>query len=126
MTWVLALVTENPYLRTVLVWSDQRIFRKPLPAFLLSYDFWDTYLCDDPILFKNVQGLLVSYVWLVQYQSDLKMAKDDGLLPEHVQWNDWRTFADTILRRLDPDTLEHVNKRYVYGELRMHRLNQIY
>ncbi|SPO03455.1 uncharacterized protein DNG_06138 [Cephalotrichum gorgonifer] len=40
------LVTESPRLH--LVWYYDRVFIKPVPRYLLSYDFWTTYLvCDN-------------------------------------------------------------------------------
>jgi hypothetical protein len=40
------LVTEDPRLH--LVWIHNRIFIKPIPKYLLSYFFWETYLLRKP------------------------------------------------------------------------------
>jgi hypothetical protein len=62
-------VTEKVDLH--LVCPSWRILIKPLPPFLLNYDFWIEYLCQDGELHRCGLGLLLSYIWLVRHQSDL-------------------------------------------------------
>jgi hypothetical protein len=119
------LVTED--VNEHLVWTEERFFVKPLPAFLLDYDFWGEHLCgDDHELHKSACGLLLSYAWLVCYESDLLVAKDLALLPRGIEWRQWTSFIEAFLGQIDPDSLEGISNRYRYGELRLGRLNSIY
>jgi hypothetical protein len=118
------LITEDP--DEHLVWYEAKIFIKPLPDHLLDYNFWTKNLCSDRELHKSACGLLLSYAWLVCYQSDLLLAKEIGLLPENLAWPDWIEFLDIFLDNINLITLSDVNERYKYGELRLSRLNSIY
>ncbi|KIW72761.1 hypothetical protein PV04_00936 [Phialophora macrospora] len=112
-----------------LVWSDQGIFVKPLAGVFLNHAFWQAQLCGgggDVALYENARGLLLSYVWLVRYEIDLALATEARLLPRDTQWAQWQAFVRDVLRHVDPNTLEHVNRRFAFGELRLNRLNQIY
>lgn len=109
-----------------LVWSDKGIFIKPLAAMFTSFSFWQRELCGHPALYETARGLLLSYIWLVRYEIDLEIAKEARLLPPDTQWVQWQAFVRDVLRHINPNTLEGVNKRFVYGELRLARLNQIY
>ncbi|OCK74811.1 hypothetical protein K432DRAFT_338439 [Lepidopterella palustris CBS 459.81] len=117
-------ITEDP--EEHLVWRETRIFIKPLPDFLLDYSYWENYLCSDEELHKSACGLLLSYAWLVRHKSDLRIAKESGLLSGDIEWSSWVEFLQFFLDRLHPSTLDKVNKRYKYGELRLTRLNEIY
>ncbi|KAH7231150.1 hypothetical protein BKA59DRAFT_488857 [Fusarium tricinctum] len=126
---------QNVLLRTIyptetpdehLVWHDASIFIKPMPDYLLDYEFWEQELCNDASLYGSAYGLLVSYVWLVRHKSDLRVASGAGLLPADIDWNDWVTFVTDLNVRLDSTTLCEVNRRYRYGELRLSRLNTLY
>ena len=109
-----------------LLWTASQIFIKPLPEFLMDHDFWKENLCSSTERYKSACGLLLSYTWLVCYQSDLKVAKDHSLLPEWITWTQWLTFTRAFLDALDYEGLSDVNQRYKYGELRMGRINWIY
>ncbi|KAI7761025.1 hypothetical protein LZL87_011430 [Fusarium oxysporum] len=109
-----------------LVWHDASIFIKPIPAYLLDYEFWEQELCDNIALYKSAYGLLVSYVWLVRHKSDLPIASGAGLLPANIGWNDWVAFATDLSVHLDSIILYEANRRYRYGELRLSRLNTLY
>ena len=109
-----------------MVRQESRIFVKPIPDFLMDVDFWTDYLCKDQDLYECACGFLLSYVWLVCSKSDLKMAQKEGLLDLDVDWDRWRAFTRAILSSLDTTSLEGVNKRYHFGELRLSRLNWIY
>ena len=117
-------LTESP--DEHLVWHESRVFIKPIPEFLLSFEYWENELCLDEELHKCACGLLLSYVWLVGHKSDLRIAKDTGIFPQQVQWLNWTSFTEDFLSRIDVCTLNQVNKRYQYGELRLSRLNLLY
>ena len=118
------LITEDP--DEHLVWFEAQIFIKPLPNFLLDYDYWNDNLCSDQELRESACGLLLSYVWLVRYKIDLDIAKESGLLSKNIKWPNWVEFLEAFLDNINLDTLSNVNKRYKYGELRLSRLNAIY
>ncbi|KAF1352875.1 hypothetical protein EJ07DRAFT_135539 [Lizonia empirigonia] len=128
-----------------LVWSRTRIFIRPLPRFLLEPRFWVDHLsckddckcppivsyspkgsteCEEAKLRRCALGFLLSYAALVSHESDFFIAKDTRLLPDQISWMQWKAFVKEILEH---DAIyEHVNQRYVYGELRLNRLNAIY
>jgi hypothetical protein len=114
-------LTERP--DEHLVWWHDQIFLKPLPEYLLCYDFWTVHLCKDEALHRSACGLLLSYAWLVQHKSDFELAKKSFLVPEDIQWRAWVEFMKSFLSYVDLDTLEQVDRRYQYGELRLVRLN---
>ena len=118
------LVTEQIDIH--LLWTAYRIFIKPLPEFLMDYDFWTKNLCRNEKHHKNACGLIHSYTWLVCYPSDLKIAKDHGLLPDWITWTQWLMFTRAFLNAFDHEDLSNFNERYTYGELRMDRINWIY
>jgi hypothetical protein len=118
------LITEDP--DEHLVWFEAQIFIKPLPDFLLDYNYWNDNLCSDQELRKSACGLLLSYTWLVRHKSDLDIAKESGLLSKNIEWLNWVEFLEAFLDNINLETLSEVNKRYKYGELRLSRLNAIY
>ncbi|KAG7009639.1 hypothetical protein G7Y79_00002g007540 [Physcia stellaris] len=110
-----------------LVTSGSRIFIKPLPLYLLSHHFWETYLCGNLALNQSAHGLLSSYLWLVRHESDLRIAKEANILPKWISWRDWASFAGVLYVNLNfDDVARWKNKRFAYGELRLNRLNHIY
>ena len=117
-------ITEDP--NEHLVWLESRIFIKPLPEYLLDFDFWMEHIGSEKELRKSACGIILSYAWLVCYQSDLRIAKDAGLLPQTVVWSQWTTFIQDFLTRVNPETLELVHDRYKFGEVRLNRLNTLY
>ena len=120
---------EDPKLH--LVWYHDRIFVKPLPAYLLSYNFWDFYLCRDtsplmnkrPHLAKAALGLLRTYRHLIQHESDLRIAQHEDLqlVPKAVTWEQFCEFSAFFSKIED----ENVAPRYRYGDLRLSRLNYL-
>ncbi|KAK2666972.1 hypothetical protein RAB80_017393 [Fusarium oxysporum f. sp. vasinfectum] len=117
-------LTETP--DEHLVWHDASIFIKPMPAYLLDYEFWEQELCNDVVLYGSAYGLLVSYVWLVRHKSDLRVASGAGLVSADIDWNDWVAFVTDLNVRLDSTTLREANRRYRYRELGLSRLNTPY
>lgn len=119
------IITEDPRLH--LVWIDDRIFLKPLPRYLTSYAFWNTAMSDPSIhdvaakLRKAAIGYMRTYFYLIQYESDLRIAQDPalGLVPADVTWSQYCRFS----AHFDDITDDEVSGRYHYGEIRLTRLN---
>ncbi|OQD68822.1 hypothetical protein PENDEC_c030G01277 [Penicillium decumbens] len=134
------LVTEQMDMH--LVWTTGRIFLKPVPRFLLEPHFWNRYLCCGQVCRcieiagvkgapkcppkmagRCALGFLFSYVALISHESDFLIAKEKHLIPEEVKWSGWRTFVE----QLDPKHIyPKIGPRFIYGELRLSRLNKIY
>ncbi|KAF2684666.1 hypothetical protein K458DRAFT_442509 [Lentithecium fluviatile CBS 122367] len=118
-------LTEDPRLH--LLWMHDRVFIKPLPTYLLSYNFWAVFLVpptsplgsrrDD--VHKAVLGFVRTYVHLIQYESDFRIAVELHLLPEGIQWEQFARFQNFLSSIQDRD----VSQRYLYGEIRLTRLN---
>lgn len=115
------VITERP--DEHLVWHESRIFLKPLPKYLLNFSFWERHLCTEKALFECASGLILSYVWLVRYNSDLEIALSTGLLPASIDWERWTAFVDSFLAHVNPFALNNVDRRYHFGELRLGRLD---
>lgn len=126
------IVTEQPRLH--LVWAYNRIFIKPLPPYLLSRAFWDHYLLSNssPIklsvrqdLQRAANGLLRSYFYLVQHESDFAIAQDEKarLIPKGISYEDFSMFTNIVKDGLAD---HHLSRRYYYGQLRLTRLNLWY
>lgn len=119
------IITEDPRLH--LVWIDDRIFLKPLPQYLACYSFWHNYLSnpsqhDDIVnLRKAALGYLRTYLYLIQHESDLRIAQDPALclVPKEVTWYQFCHFT----ANLNDVTDDEVSGRYHYGEIRLTRLN---
>jgi hypothetical protein len=118
------LITED--VNEHLVWVEERFFVKPLPQYLLSFEFWTKNLCANVELHKSACGLLLSYAWLVCQESDYRIATESGLLPKGVEWQQWTALIADFLSHMDLHSLKDVSDRYKYGELRLTRLNKIY
>ncbi|KAI4629742.1 uncharacterized protein J4E87_002928 [Alternaria ethzedia] len=113
-----------------------KLIVKPLPEWMLSYEFWQEYICKpadaDPGdetakgLWESAAGFLVSYVWLITTPLDLKIAHENTLLPSFVTWHWWKAFVKDFMGHVDINTLQKVNKRYHFGDLRLGRINSIY
>ena len=127
------IVTEDPKLH--LIWIKNRIFIKPLPEYLLSYSFWEHCLLQPNLtslaaseqqarIRKAALGLLRTYFYLVQYESDFRVAKDPSLtlIPTRVTWEQFCAFS----ARFDAIRDDEVTRRYSYGEIRLSRLNFYY
>ncbi|KAH7907878.1 hypothetical protein BJ138DRAFT_1069699 [Hygrophoropsis aurantiaca] len=113
-------ITEDPNMH--LVWYDSTIFIKPLPVCLLDHEFFCTYISPNRTLFEEACGFLRTYTILVRHESDFHIAMDVGLLPRSITWEQWSMLA----YHLSSIQLSDANRRYVYGELRLHRLNLVH
>ena len=112
-----------------LVWHQSRnakLFLKPLRAYLFSATFWKENLCTDEALHKSACGFMLSYVWLVSWETDFQAAKELKLIPSDLDWMTWTQFVDSFTKFINTKTLHQVARRYQYGELRLSRLNRIY
>jgi hypothetical protein len=118
------VITERADLH--LIWHDNTVFLKPLPDYLMSYEAWEDFLCTNNELFQDAKGFLLSYMWLICHKSDLKIAHDQGLLSKDISWEKWVIFSRAVLSKIDYGRLSDVNPRYLYGELRLGRLDLVY
>lgn len=116
-------LTESP--DEHLVWHKDSVFIKPVPGYLLSYEFWEQHLCSNKELVASATGLLLSYVWLIASTIDYTIAISENILPSSVSWERWRNIVRDILHNLDTVTTQ-IDRRYHYGELRLSRLNTLY
>jgi hypothetical protein len=137
-----------------LVWGEGDIFIKPLPRFLLDPTFWKSQLacreeCDCKTASVTTQaaqqngsstecaqkkqrrtalGFLLTYTALIPHESDFAIAIEKHLLPRSCgddklpHWQDWRNLVKEVLK---PDVYDHIDRRFIYGELRLSRLNWI-
>jgi hypothetical protein len=123
------IITENPELH--LVWVNNKIFLKPFPTFLLSYDFWELYLSSSASgtpfispsttdeLRRAALGYARTYHHLIHHESDFRIAKQEYLIPSDIEYADFTSFISGFGRIRDED----VSLRYHYGQLRLSRLN---
>lgn len=121
------VVSEDPKLH--LVWIEDRIFIKPLPRYLLSHAFWERYLVyhrgdassADVCTYAAALGYLRTYVHLIKYESDFRIAKEISLslIPSNITWKEFCEFRAQVARIPD----RAVSERYRYGEIRLTRLN---
>lgn len=109
--------------RLHLVWFGRIIYIKPLPDYLLCNSFYDNSVCKDHHLHALLTGFLRSYCALIQYPVDLAIAKELHLISDEVTWNAWQTCRSAILKK---NKTAYINKRYIYGELRLNRLDYIW
>lgn len=106
-----------------LVWFGRTIYVKPLPEYLLNLEYHTSVVCKDVELYSLIVGFLRSYCDLIQFPVDLAIAQEIYLVPSTVTWQQWATFRQAVIMKKNaPD----VNKRFTYGELRLHRLDLIY
>ena len=112
-----------------LIWSKNRIFVKPMPRFLLdprfrkehlscrgSHSRADTtqarggHLEGEPKRQKHRQvalGFMVSYAGLIPTEYDFMIAKERYLMPQDVEWSDWRVAIGQVLSICDLDQQIH-------------------
>jgi len=74
------------------------------------------------MLWKSALGFLFSYAALITHESDFQIAKEKLLLPPEVTWPAWRS----LVHQLDTEHIyPNISHRFVYGELRLSRLNYL-
>ncbi|KAI9149092.1 hypothetical protein HJFPF1_11139 [Paramyrothecium foliicola] len=125
------VVSENPELH--LVWANSRVWIKPIPDFLLSYDFWSVCLSNssptttpmsslalDPAR-RACLGFLRTYYYLIQHRSDFVLAQQHQLIPHGVDFPRLMTFLTPFGTTVADSA---VSLRYNYGQLRLTRLNK--
>ena len=115
------MVTERMELH--LLWTTKRIYLKPIPRFLLDAGFWKKHLSQNRPLRECAMGFLLSYAALIEHESDYWIARDVHLLPDEVTWQNWIALVEQLLQSRH---FIRINKRFIYGELRLNRLNIIY
>ncbi|KAK0671579.1 hypothetical protein QBC41DRAFT_194857, partial [Cercophora samala] len=72
-------------------------------------------------------GLLLQYAALIVHESDFLLALEKKLIP-WMDWPRWRLLVRELVQSTDNDTslmYTIVAERYIYGELRLNRLNMI-
>jgi hypothetical protein len=109
-----------------LLYHSDILYVKPLPAYLLCPKAWTLHLNQSPTLHANAAGFLLSYVWLLRSPLDFTLAGKKHLIPSNLEWADWKTLVSEFLKNIDANSLDQVNKRYHFGELRLGRINTIY
>ncbi|KAI6381343.1 hypothetical protein MCOR25_001274 [Pyricularia grisea] len=124
-----------------LVWGDGRIYIKPLPRFFLEPCFWtadlsgrsrlqqkDTAGEDERLeeYRRRARGFLYTYAAMVASESDFRIARDHHLLPEDLEWQAWRKLVAQLLSSEPTAMYASMHRRFLYGELRLSRLNKIY
>jgi hypothetical protein len=111
-----------------LLWQKDVIFVKALPGWILDTDYVKQYIKPNRDLAAAANGFLSTYVRLINHQSDFRIAKHAGLLPEEVSWNDWKQLAP-YLAALSADIAKGASpcsSRFYFGELRLSRVSMIY
>ena len=112
------IITENPELH--LVWTQDRVYIKPIPKYLLSHAFWEFLAKKGPVgVEEGAKGFLRTWALLVRHKSDFKIAQEKGLVSSKIKYPEFVRFIKGFEQLED----EEVSLRYSYGELRLHRLN---
>lgn len=127
-------ITEDQELH--LTWTNNRVFIKPMPRYMLSYAFWTAKLVPDTNLTKcaNAQtpseallraalGFMRTYYYLVRHESDLRIANESCLVSfdrDNVTIEEFHEFISGFAEIQD----DEVSPRYSsYGTLGLSRLN---
>lgn len=67
------ILTERVQLH--LVWSDKTIRVKRLDDELLDWEYFSKVVCSNEVVYRAASGFLLSYARLIEYPSDLELAK---------------------------------------------------
>jgi hypothetical protein len=109
-----------------LVWTSKKIHIKALPRYMTSSSFYDANLAP-PHPYGPALGLLFTYMTLVPTELDFEIASELHLFHKNYDWDTWRKLTRRILEHYPQNAIyDHLPKRYVYGELRLSRLDKIY
>lgn len=111
-------ITERIDLHMVYHWNQ--LYIKPLPVWLLIPSVWKDHLCNSSDNFPAAIGFLLSYMHLIRYESDYRIAKEKSLLPEGLSWKDWVKLANELRNNKATP-----HERFRYGMLSLGRLNLI-
>jgi hypothetical protein len=123
------VASEDPELH--LLWYKQTIWVKPFPRCLLSTSFWEEQLSasravSDPeraARRRDVLGFVRSYAYLIQHESDFRIAQDARLIPvdgcSDISYLHFRR----LISRLQDEPDSNVSERYRFGQIRLFRLN---
>lgn len=107
-----------------------KLMLKPLPEYMLDYDFWESWICNEGEgksgWWKAAAGWLLSYVWLINTPLDLQLAHDHHIVPKFIEWVWWKQFVSDFMQHVDINALDQVNERYHFGDLRLGRINSVY
>ncbi|KAL7916275.1 hypothetical protein GGI35DRAFT_29854 [Trichoderma velutinum] len=79
--------------------------------------------CEHSKLWKCAMGFVYSYIALIAHESDFHIAKSCRLLPDDLDFDEWKEFVDRILR--SGKIYGQIDERFTYGELSMARLNNL-
>ena len=113
------IITEDPKLH--LLWIDNRVYIKPIPSYLLNHAFWVYNFSSEyspfardtsAYLSRAALGFLRTYVHLIKYESDFRLAKNHCLIPSSTTWAAWNAFIAPLSDVLDSE----VSARYRFGE----------
>jgi hypothetical protein len=110
--------------RLHMLWFERVIYIKPLPSSLMNAAFFSGRVCSDRQLHKLAMGFLFSYCRMINSRLDLDVAHERCLLTKEITWEKWEPFQHAILSHAGLAAAK--NRRYLYGELRIPRLNWIY
>ncbi|TGZ85135.1 hypothetical protein EX30DRAFT_337537 [Ascodesmis nigricans] len=112
------ILDESPDWHLV-CWRDGLCI-KPLPPFLLDFDFFQTHIASSPELWAAAAGYLLTWTQLVRHQSDYRVAVELGLVPDGIEWASFAAWLADVRYHLDPTRMGdgvRIHKRYEYGEL---------
>lgn len=82
-------------------------------------------VCQQKHLYECGLGFLYSYIALIERESDFGIAQDQHLLPNDVTWEMWVKLVKELLEN-GATNPKNINARYLFGELRLSRINKIY
>ena len=116
------VITEEA--RMHLIWSSRRVHLMPLDRTLMDYSRFRICFCE-PSKTQESQygaalGLLLSYVQLVVFESDLRLAQKSGLIREDLTIEQWTSFTTDIMRNVHERSLDQlIPPRWNFGLLRL-------
>ena len=117
------IITESPCLHLVLK-NNTTIFIQPLTPCLTNYSFFKNHILKDEKLYRLACGFLYSYTKLIKFQSDFRIARATGLIPNDWEWKAFEKFRFSLLSH--PSLGQNIHRRYNYGELRLGPLNNAF
>lgn len=80
--------------------------------------------CEHSKLWKCAMGFVYSYLALIAHESDFNIAKSNRLVPDDLDFDDWKTFVHRMLR--GGKIHAQMDERFTYGELDLARLNKLF